>query len=41
MNMSVRGVEYAIGTLRKAKRLRKVGGKRFGHWEIIDTELTP
>lgn len=41
MNMSVRGVEYAIGTLRKAKRLRKVGGKRFGHWEIIDKEPTP
>ena len=41
LGLSVRGVEYAIGTLRKAKRLRKVGGKRFGHWEIIDTELTP
>ncbi len=41
MNMSIRDVEYAIGTLRKAKRLRKVGGKRFGHWEIIDKEPTP
>ena len=23
------------GTLKKAKRIRKVGGKRFGHWEVI------
>lgn len=33
--LSVRGVEYSIGTLKKAKRNKKVGGKRFGHWEVI------
>lgn len=34
LGLSVRGIEYAIGTLKKAKRIKKVGGKRFGHWEI-------
>ncbi len=34
LGLSVRGIEYAIGTLKKAKRIRKVGGKRFGHWEV-------
>ncbi len=35
LGLSVRGIEYAIGTLKKAKRIRKVGGKRYGHWEVI------
>ena len=35
LGLSTRGIEYAIGTLKKAKRLRKVGGKRFGRWEIL------
>ena len=35
LGLSVRGIEYAIGTLKKAKRIRKVGGKRFGHWEVV------
>jgi predicted transcriptional regulator len=35
LGLSIRGIEYAIGTLKKAKRLRKVGGKRFGRWEIL------
>ncbi len=34
VGLSVRGIEYAIGTLKTAKRIRKVGGKRFGHWEV-------
>ena len=34
LGLSVRGIEYAIGTLKKAKRIRKVGGKRFGHREV-------
>ena len=32
--LSVRGIEQAIKRLKKAKRIRKVGGKRFGHWEV-------
>ena len=36
LGLSVRGIEYAIGTLKKAKRIRKVGGKRFGHWEVVE-----
>lgn len=35
LGLSVRGIEYAIGTLKKANRIKKVGGKRFGHWEVI------
>ena len=35
LGLSVLGIEYAIGTLKKAKRIRKVGGKRFGRWEVI------
>ena len=35
LGLSVRGIEYAIGTLKKAKRVRKVDGKRFGHWVVI------
>ena len=35
VGLSVRGVEQAIKRLKKAKRIRKVGGKRFGHWEVI------
>ena len=35
LGLSTRGIEYVIGTLKKAKRLRKVGGKRFGRWEIL------
>lgn len=36
LGLSVRGIEYAIGTLKKAKRIRKVGGKRFGYWEVVE-----
>ena len=35
VGLSVRGVEQAIKRLKKAKRIKKVGGKRFGHWEVI------
>ena len=35
VGLSVRGVEQAIRRLKEAKRIRKVGGKRFGHWEVI------
>ena len=30
------GVEKAARRLRLAQRLRKVGGKRFGHWEVVE-----
>ena len=35
MGFTKRGVEKAVRRLRLAQRLRKVGGKRFGHWEVI------
>ena len=34
VGLSVRGIEQAIRRLKKVKRIRKVGGKRFGHWEV-------
>ena len=35
VGLSVRGVEQAVKRLKTAKRLRKVGGKRYGHWEVM------
>ena len=35
VGLSVRGIEQAVKRLKKAKRIRKVGGKRFGHWEVL------
>ena len=35
LGLSVRGVEYAIGGLKRERRLRKVGGKKLGHWEVL------
>ena len=35
MGFTKRGVEKAVRRLRLAQRLRKVGGKRFGHWEVL------
>ena len=35
VGLSVRGIEQAIKRLKKAKRIRKVGGKRFGQWEVV------
>ena len=35
LGLSIRGIEYAIRTLKKAKRLRKVGGKKLGYWEVM------
>ena len=36
MSLTKRGVEKAVKRLRDANRLRKVGGKRFGYWEVMD-----
>ena len=33
--LSIRGIAYAIGTLKKAGHLRRVGGRKLGHWEVI------
>jgi predicted HTH transcriptional regulator len=35
LGLSIRGIEYAIRTLKKAKRLRKVGGKKLGYLEVM------
>ena len=36
LGFTKRGVEKAVRRLRLAQRLRKVGGKRFGHWEVAE-----
>ena len=36
IGLSVRGVEQAVKRLKKANRLRKVGGKKLGHWEVME-----
>ena len=37
IGFSVRGVEQAVKRLRIAKRIKKVGGKKLGHWEVTQT----
>ena len=38
--LSIRGIEYAIGTLKKAACLRRVGGRKLGHWEVLGSAST-
>ncbi len=35
IGLSVRGVEQAVKRLRIAKRIKKVGGTKLGHWEVL------
>ena len=35
LGLTKRGVEKAVRRLRQAQRLRKVGGKKLGHWEVL------
>ena len=37
IGLSVRGVKQAVKRLRIAKRIKKVGGKKLGHWEVTQT----
>ena len=35
LNLSLRGVEDMIKRAREKGFIRRVGGKRFGHWEVV------
>ncbi len=35
LNVSLRGVEWQIAKLQKDKMIRRVGGRKFGHWEVL------
>ena len=35
LNLSLRGVENMIKRAREKGLIRRVGGKRFGHWEVV------
>ena len=35
MEFTKRGVEKAVKRLRQARRLQRVGGKKLGHWEVL------
>jgi ATP-dependent DNA helicase RecG len=35
LGVSVRTVKRVLASLQKQKRLRRVGGRKFGHWEVI------
>ena len=39
IGLSVRGVEQAVKRLRIAKRIKKVGGKKLGHWEVTQPSV--
>ena len=35
LNVSLRGVEWQVAKLQKDKIIRRVGGRKFGHWEVL------
>ena len=35
LEFTKRGVEKAVKRLRQARRLQRVGGKKLGHWEVL------
>lgn len=36
LGVTRRGVQKYINVLKEAGRIERIGGKRYGHWEIID-----
>ena len=35
LNVSLRGVEWQVAKLQKDKIIRRVGGRKFGSWEVL------
>lgn len=35
VNLSVRGVEKNLAQLKSDGRIRRVGGRKAGHWEVV------
>ena len=35
LNISLRGIEWQVAKLQKDKAIRRVGGRKFGHWEVL------
>ena len=35
LRLSSRGVRYHIEKIKNANLLRRVGGRKFGHWEVV------
>ena len=35
LNVSLRGIEWQVAKLQKDKAIRRVGGRKFGHWEVL------
>ena len=38
IGLTIRGVEENIKKLKKSNRLRRVGGDKGGHWEVISSQ---
>ena len=38
IGLTIRGVEENIKKLKKSNRLRRVGGDKGGHWEVVSTQ---
>ena len=36
VGLTVRGVERNLALLKKQGRLRRIGGNKGGHWEVLD-----
>ena len=38
IGLTIRGVEENIKKLKKSNRIRRVGGDKGGHWEVVSTQ---
>lgn len=38
--LSLRSVKYILSSLKEKKLIRRINGKRFGYWEVIDNDLS-
>ena len=35
LNVTLKGIEWQVAKLQKDKMIRRVGGRKFGHWEVL------
>ena len=35
LNVTLKGIEWQVAKLHKDKMIRRVGGRKFGHWEVL------
>ena len=35
LNVTLKGIEWQVAKLQKDKMICRVGGRKFGHWEVL------